>query len=70
MVRGRRRFAEKSLLARTFENILFLAEVFTEESSSEIPNVPMLELARSFELSRPTLKRRSRRLSRPWALWD
>jgi len=44
------RSREKSATEKIFENILFLAEVFGDKSSGEIPNVPVLELARCFEL--------------------
>ena len=40
ILRGRHR--EKTILARTFENILFLAEVFSEKADQEVPNVPIL----------------------------
>ena len=67
MARGRHR--EKKILARTFENILFLAEVF-ENADREVPNVPLLELARSFELSQPRIARVSRKQKRRWPLWE
>ncbi|MGH7831323.1 MAG: hypothetical protein ACREP8_14225 [Candidatus Binatia bacterium] len=45
------------MLARTesgvrkiLENIIFLADVFAERVDGEIPDVPFLDLARSFEL--------------------
>ena len=38
---------------RIFENIIFLEEVFVGRTGREIPDVPVLELARSFELKRP-----------------
>jgi hypothetical protein len=42
MLRDRQR--EKTVTAKTFENILFLAEIFGEKADQEIPKVPMLEL--------------------------
>jgi hypothetical protein len=56
------------MMAKTFENIVFLAEIFGEKADQEIPKVPMLELASSFELSHPRMARTTRRLRRPWAL--
>ena len=70
MLRGRYRCGKKMELARTFENIIFLAEVFTEKSDPEVPNVPILELARSFELSRPSMAHVGRRQRKSWVLWD
>ena len=37
---------------RIMENVSFLAEVFKDYRSDELPDVPFLELARSFELER------------------
>jgi hypothetical protein len=39
-----------SITKRIFENILFLEEVFESSANEEIPDVPFLELARSFQL--------------------
>ncbi len=38
--------------ARVFDNLIFIAEVFADRQEGEIPDVPLLELARSFELRR------------------
>jgi hypothetical protein len=38
--------------ARVFDNIIFIAEIFADREEKEIPDVPLLELARSFELRR------------------
>ena len=42
------------MTTRIFENILFLEEVFGDKDAAEIPDVPILELAKSFELSQPS----------------
>ena len=42
---------EKTTTGRIFENILFLEEVFGDKEDAEIPDVPVLELAKSFDLS-------------------
>jgi hypothetical protein len=39
-----------SLTRRILENILFLESVFALSADEEIPDVPFLELARSFQL--------------------
>jgi len=63
------RSREKSATGKIFENILFLAEVFGDKSSGEIPNVPVLEMARCFELPPPGFRRSPRRRHRAWPLW-
>jgi hypothetical protein len=40
----------ESLAEKVFDNLIFIAEVFADREEEEIPDVPMLELARSFEL--------------------
>jgi len=35
---------------KIFENIIFIEEIFADRTEEEIPDVPLLELARSFEL--------------------
>ena len=42
---------EKTMTGRIFENILFLEEVFGDKADADIPDVPVLELAKCFELS-------------------
>jgi hypothetical protein len=39
-----------SIGERILENLDFIAEVFKDYRSEELPDVPFLELARSFEL--------------------
>lgn len=43
---------ERSMAQRIFENIIFIEEVFAERAEGEIPDIPILELAKSFELAR------------------
>ena len=64
------RFREKSATARIFENILFLAEIFGDKSESEIPNVPVLDLARCFELKNADPKQVSRCRRKPGSGWQ
>lgn len=67
MARGR--YREKTMTGKIFENILFLAEAFGDNAHRDIPDVPVLELARSFELSHPRVARNGRRHRKQWALW-
>lgn len=41
---------EKTPAGRIFDNIIFLEEVFGDRANREIPKVPVLELARCFDL--------------------
>ena len=41
---------QRSMAEKIFENIIFIEEVFADRTEEKIPDVPMLELARSFEL--------------------
>jgi hypothetical protein len=52
-----------------FENILFLAEVFGDQCNEDIPQLPVLEMARCFELASPGKLRATRRRRRDWPLW-
>jgi hypothetical protein len=60
---------EKTVTRRIFDNILFLEEVFGDRADAEIPNVPVLELARCFDLPRPRSEGSSGRRQKEWALW-
>ena len=64
------KFRAKTATTKIFENILFLSEVFGDKSDRELPNVPVLELARCFELHAPVKRKRSRARSKIWALWN
>jgi hypothetical protein len=60
---------ERTPTGKIFDNILFLEEVFGDRANNEIPKVPVLELARCFDLPRPTSQRVSRRRQKEWPLW-
>jgi hypothetical protein len=64
---GRRH--EKTAAGKIFENILFLEEVFGDKPDADIPDVPVLELAKCFELSHPRLLRAIRGRQKRWPLW-
>jgi hypothetical protein len=44
--------SSEPLAEKVFDNLIFIAEVFADREEEEIPDVPLLELARCFELSR------------------
>ena len=60
---------QKTATGKIFENILFLAEVFGDKAASDIPKVPIIELAKCFELPRPRLRKVSQRRRKDWPLW-
>jgi hypothetical protein len=51
---------EKTNAERIFENILFLEEVFGDKADADIPDIPVLEWAKCFELSHPRILRATR----------
>jgi len=59
----------KSLLAKILDNILFLEEVFGEQADRDIPTLPVLEMARCFDLEPAKNVRGPRRRSKAWPLW-
>ena len=60
---------ETTPVRKIFDNILFLEEAFGDRPNKDIPNVPVLELARCFELSAPRTQRVSGRRQKEWPLW-
>jgi hypothetical protein len=60
---------KKTITGRILENILFLAEVFGDKADADIPDVPVLELAKCFELSHPRSLRANRARHKSWPLW-
>ena len=63
------RARQKSPTGRIFDNILFLAEVFGDQSDQDITKMPVLEMAQCFDLQVPRVSPSSRRRSKAWALW-
>lgn len=59
----------KHVAEQIFENIMFLAEVFGDQRNEDIPSLPILEMARCFELASPGKIRATRRRRRDWPLW-
>ena len=64
---GRER--EKSMTGKIFDNILFLEEVFGDQADGDIPKLPVLEMARCFDLEPPRNPCIGRRRSKAWPLW-
>jgi hypothetical protein len=60
---------EKSMTGKILDNILFLAEVFGDQADRDIPKLPVLEMAKCFDLEVPRISRVRRRPSRAWPLW-
>lgn len=60
---------EKSTAGKILDNIIFLSEVFSEQADRDIPKLPVLEMAKCFDLEAPRIDRPSRRRSRAWQLW-
>ena len=63
------KLGKRTLTGKIFDNILFLEEVFGDRADNDIPNVPLLELARCFELPGPRAQRPSGRRQKEWSLW-
>jgi hypothetical protein len=59
---------QKNITAKIFDNVLFLAEVFGDRADQDIPKVPVLEMARCFDLA-PAHAPTEGRGSRTWPLW-
>ena len=60
----------KSTTERIFENIIFLADVFGDLPEKEIPLLPVLEMARCFELVSPHVVHAGLRRKKDWPLWN
>jgi len=63
------RLRQNNSAGKIFENILFLAEVFSDRPNEDIPPLPVLEMAKCFELTHPRRIRALRRRHRDWPLW-
>lgn len=59
----------KTVTAKIFENIIFLAEVFGDRADKDIPKIPVLEMAQCFELTRSPSHHRYPHRRRTWPLW-
>jgi len=61
---------DKSETEKILENIIFLADVFGDLPEKDLPSLPVLEMARCFELVPPHVIRPSRQRNRDWPLWN
>ena len=59
---------EKTVTGKIFDNVLFLAEVFGDRADRDIPKIPVLEMAKCFELA-PRREPTPRRRPPDWPLW-
>jgi hypothetical protein len=67
---GMARARQKSMTGKIFDNIIFLEEVFGDQADGDIPKLPVLEMARCFDLQVPRGTRAvSRRRNKAWSLW-
>jgi hypothetical protein len=46
---------EKSMTGKILDNIIFLSEVFGEQADRDIPKLPVLEMAKCFDLDAPKI---------------
>jgi len=59
---------QKTMTGKILDNVLFLADVFGDCEDQDIPKVPVLEMAKCFDLTPPREpKLRLRR--QDWPLW-
>ena len=63
------RLRTKSMTGKIFDNILFLEEVFGDQAEQDIPKLPVLEMARCFDLETPRISRNGRKRNKAWPLW-
>ena len=62
--------ASKTATEKIFDNIIFLAEVFGDRPEKDIPPLPVLEMARCFELAPQHVVQAGRRRKKDWPLWN
>jgi len=53
---------------KILNNVVFLAEVFGDRADQDIPKIPVLEMAKCFDLA-PPRKPKIRRRPPDWPLW-
>jgi len=59
---------QKTMTGKILDNVLFLAEVFGDRADQDIPRIPVLEMAKCFNLTPPPPPT-TRRRPRDWRLW-
>jgi hypothetical protein len=63
------KFPTRSAANKIFDNIVFLAEVFGDKPETDIPKLPVLEMAQCFDLEISGPVRAPRPRSKAWLLW-
>jgi len=59
---------QKTMTGKILDNVVFLAEVFGDREDQDIPKIPVLEMAKCFDLT-PLPAPRIRHRQRDWPLW-
>ena len=59
---------QKTMTGKILDSVVFLAEVFGDREDQDIPKIPVLEMAKCFDLA-PLPAPRIRRRQRDWPLW-
>ena len=55
-------------MAKILDNVVFLADVFGNQEERDIPKIPVLEMAKCFDLTPLSVSTESRRPA-DWPLW-
>lgn len=61
--------SSKTATERIFENVIFLADVFGDRPEKDLPPLPVLEMARCFELAPSPVAHAGLRRKQDWPLW-
>ena len=64
------KIGKRTVVEKIFENILFLEEIFGDQADSDIPKIPVLEMAQCFELPARQVKHKGRARHVDWRLWN
>ncbi len=62
--------SKKSETGKILENIIFLADVFGDLPEKDFPPLPVLEMARCFELAPSPVVPWARASAKSWLLWN
>jgi len=59
---------QKTMTGKILDNVIYLADVFGDRADKDIPQIPVLEMAKCFNLALPPAPP-IRRRPRDWRLW-
>ena len=59
---------QKTMTGKILDNVIYLADVFGDRADKDIPQIPVLEMAKCFNLALPPAPP-IRRRPRDWPLW-